>query len=68
MHHARFWLATAATALVLQACAEKPSGPQARVFAADMAGAAKVCTAPPVTPAARLTPACSPPPHSTARC
>ena len=32
-----------------------PSGPQARVFAADMAGAAKVCTAPPVTPAAGQT-------------
>ena len=56
MHHARLWLATAATALLLQACAEKPpSGPQARVFAADMAGAAKVCTAPPVTPAAGQT-------------
>ncbi len=55
MHPARLWLATASTVLLLQACAEKPSGPQARVFAADMAGAAKVCTAPPVTPAAGQT-------------
>ena len=52
----QLWLATAATALLLQACAEQPpSGPQARVFAADMTGAAKVCTAPPVTPAAGQT-------------
>ena len=56
MHHARLWLATAATALLLQACAERqPSGPPPRVFAADMSGAAKVCTAPPVTPAAGHT-------------
>jgi hypothetical protein len=52
MHHGRFWLATAATALLLQACEKPPAGPQARVFAADMTGAAKVCTAPPVTPTA----------------
>ena len=45
--------AIAATALLLQACAEKPpAGPPARVFAADMTGAAKSCTVPPVTPAA----------------
>jgi hypothetical protein len=43
----------AAVALLLQACAEKPpAGPTARVFAADMTGAAKSCTVPPVTPAA----------------
>jgi hypothetical protein len=56
MHHGRFGLALAATALLLQACAQQaPSGPPARVFAADMSGAAKVCTAPPVTPAAGQT-------------
>ena len=52
MHHRLLWLATAATALLLQACAQQPSGPPPRVFAADMTGAAKVCTAPPVTPTA----------------
>ncbi|MFZ0021173.1 MAG: hypothetical protein WAL10_27980, partial [Acetobacteraceae bacterium] len=50
MHHRLLWLATAATALLLQACAQQPSRPPPRVFAADMTGAAKVCTAPPVTP------------------
>jgi hypothetical protein len=56
MHHGRFGLALAAMALLLQACAQQaPSGPTARVFAADMTGAAKVCTAPPVTPAAGQT-------------
>ena len=53
MQHWRFGLATAATALLLQSCAERPpSAPPARVFAADMTGAAKACTVPPVTPAA----------------
>jgi hypothetical protein len=53
MHLVRFGLATAATAVMLQACAEKPpSAPPPRVFAADMTGAAKVCAVPPVTPAA----------------
>ena len=52
MHHWRFGLATAATALFLQACEGPPSAPPARVFAADMTGAAKACTVPPVTPAA----------------
>jgi len=52
MHHGGLWLAGAATALVLQGCApSQPTGPATRVFAADMTGAAKVCTAPPVTPA-----------------
>jgi hypothetical protein len=55
MHHRLLWLATAATALLLQACAQQPSGPPPRVFAADMTGAAKVCTAPPVTPTAGHT-------------
>jgi hypothetical protein len=46
----------AATALLLQACAERaPAPPSARVFAADMTGAAKACTVPPVTPAAGQT-------------
>ncbi len=43
----------AATAVLLQACTERPpaaSGP--RVFQADMAGAAKSCDVPKVTPAA----------------
>ncbi len=52
MHHRQLWLAGAATALVLQGCAQRPPpGPAARVFAADMTGAARVCTAPPVNPA-----------------
>ena len=52
MHHWRFGLAAVATAALLQACAEKPpSAPPPRVFAADMTGAAKSCTVPPVTPA-----------------
>jgi hypothetical protein len=56
MHHGRFGLAIAAMAVLLQGCAEKgPAGPTARIFAADMAGAAKVCTVPPVTPAAGRT-------------
>jgi len=46
----------AVVGLMLQACAQQgPSGPQARLFAADMTGAAKVCTAPPVTPVAGQT-------------
>ncbi|HET7880800.1 MAG TPA: Ig-like domain-containing protein [Acetobacteraceae bacterium] len=56
MRQARLWLGFAAVGLVLQACAQQgPSGPTARVFAADMTGAAKVCSAPPVTPAAGQT-------------
>ncbi len=51
MGQGRFWVAAAAMALMLQACAPKPSGPTPRVFAADMTGAAHECTAPPVTPA-----------------
>jgi hypothetical protein len=48
--------AIAATALLLQACAERPpAGPAARVYSADMTGAAKACTAPPVTVAAGQT-------------
>ena len=56
MHHGRLWLAIAATALVLQGCAQTaPSGPTARVFSADMTGAAKSCSVPPVTPTAGKT-------------
>ncbi|HEX4173842.1 MAG TPA: hypothetical protein VHY82_15345 [Acetobacteraceae bacterium] len=50
MRHA---LALAATALLLQACTERPpaaTGP--RVFQADLVGAAKSCTVPKVTPTA----------------
>jgi hypothetical protein len=47
------WLAMAATALLLQACAEQPqSGPGPRVFAADVAGGAKICVVPKVAPVA----------------
>jgi hypothetical protein len=47
------WLAMAATALLLQACAEKPPpGPAPRLFAADQAGGAKTCVVPKVTPVA----------------
>ena len=46
------WLAIAATAVLLQACAERPSGPPARMFATDLAGGAKKCVVPTVTPTA----------------
>jgi hypothetical protein len=47
------WLTLAATALLLQACAEKPaSAPPIRMFAVDVAGGAKNCVVPKVTPAA----------------
>ena len=53
MHYGRFGLAIAAIALLLQACAPKPPpAPGPRMFAADMTGAAKSCTVPPVTPVA----------------
>jgi hypothetical protein len=56
MHLGRVWLAGAATAIALQGCAPKPpAAPAARVFAADMTGAAHVCTAPPVSPGAGQT-------------
>ena len=43
----------AATGLLLQACNEQaPSGPAPRVYAADMTGAARACSVPPVTPTA----------------
>jgi hypothetical protein len=49
----RFWLAMVAAALMVQSCAQgPPAGPTARVYAADMAGAARSCTVPQVTPAA----------------
>jgi hypothetical protein len=49
----RYALALAATALLLQACAQRPpAAPGARVFQADLAGASKSCTVPQVTPAA----------------
>jgi hypothetical protein len=48
----RYALALAATALLLQACAQRPpAAPGARVFQADLAGAAKSCSVPQVTPA-----------------
>jgi hypothetical protein len=45
------WLAIAATALLLQSCAEKPpSAPSVRVFSADVTGGAKSCEVPKVAP------------------
>lgn len=47
------WLAIAATAVLVQACAQNaPPASTTRVYAADMAGGAKVCTVSKVTPAA----------------
>ncbi len=45
-------LAVTALALLLQGCAQPPPAPTARVFASDLAGAAKSCAVPKVTPAA----------------
>jgi len=60
----RFWrhatggVTVATTALMLQACAPQgPQAPAARIFASDMAGAAKACTVPKVeTAAGKQTP------------
>ena len=46
------WLAVATTALLLQACAEKPAGPGPRIFKADQVGGAKTCVVPKIAPAA----------------
>lgn len=49
----RYALALVATALVLQACAQKPPAASGtRMFQADLVGAAKNCSVPEVTPAA----------------
>jgi len=55
----RFWrpatggMSIAAIAVLLQACAQQgPGATGTRIFASDMAGAAKVCTVPKVAPAA----------------
>jgi hypothetical protein len=46
------WVAIVPLALLLQACANgPPAAPGARIFQADMAGAAKNCAVPKVTPA-----------------
>jgi hypothetical protein len=51
--HARGGLTIATTAVLLQACASQgPQAPGTRVFASDLAGAAKACTVPKVAPAA----------------
>ena len=43
------WLSTAAMAVLLQACAAPPpAAPTARIFAADVAGGAKICVVPKV--------------------
>ena len=46
------WLAIAAMAILLQACAQGPSGPPVRLFAVDLTGGAKNCVVPQVAPAA----------------
>ena len=47
------WLAIATMTVLLQACAQQPpSGLPVRVFAADLAGGAKKCDVPKITPAA----------------
>jgi hypothetical protein len=43
---------TAATALLLQACQALPPASTTRIYAADMAGAAKTCVVPKVAPVA----------------
>jgi hypothetical protein len=54
----RFWrpatggMSIVAIAVLLQACAQQGPATGTRIFASDMAGAAKVCTVPKVTPAA----------------
>jgi len=45
-------LAVTALALLLQGCAQPPAASTTRVFASDLAGAARSCTVPKVTPAA----------------
>ena len=46
------WLAIGATALLLQACAQQAAPASGtRMYAADLAGGAKHCTVPKVTPA-----------------
>jgi hypothetical protein len=50
-------LVVPALGLLLQGCQTPPPAPTARLFASDLAGAAKSCTVPKVTPAAgRQTP------------
>jgi hypothetical protein len=46
------WIAIAATALLMQGCAEKPAGRGPRIFNADQVGGAKACVVPKVAPAA----------------
>jgi hypothetical protein len=48
----RYALALAATALVLQACAQQAPPSRTRMFQADLIGAAKNCSVPKVAPAA----------------
>ena len=50
MHHGGRRRAIVATALLLQACAQPPPSAGPRLFAADFAGAAKICSVPKVTP------------------
>ena len=50
MRHSGRGRAIVATALLLQACVQPPPSPGPRFFAADLAGAAKVCSVPKTTP------------------
>jgi hypothetical protein len=50
MHHGGRGRAIVATALLLQACVQPPPSTGPRLFAADLAGSAKVCSVPKVTP------------------
>jgi hypothetical protein len=45
-------LVVTVVALLLQGCATPPAAPTARVFASDLAGAARSCTVPKVAPVA----------------
>jgi hypothetical protein len=49
---ARGLVVAAATAMLLQACQQPPPASTTRVYAADMAGAAKTCVVPKAAPAA----------------
>ena len=46
------WLTIGVTALLVQACTERPGAPGARIYAVDMAGGARSCVVPRVVPAA----------------
>ena len=55
MHHRLLLAGDRGNGIAAAGVRGEPSGPPPRVFAADMTGAAKVCTVPPVTPTAGHT-------------